>query len=75
MPSLKSEIVSGNLKVFKNDAKKFFFSPSNVFSVLKHLNLCPEFFHYVDGKRLDKKTKFHFKIHDVRSWETHNYKK
>ena len=54
-------------KLFENDEKCFLF----LFSFLRYLNFCPDFFGQV-GKRLEKKAKFHFKIHNVRDWIKNN---
>ena len=39
-----------------------------VFSVLRYLNFCPDFFDHV-RKRLDKKAKFNLKICDFTDWK------
>ena len=43
-----------------------------VFSFLRFLSFCPDFFGHV-GKRLDKKVMVNFKIHDFATWEANNY--
>ena len=48
-----------------------FISPQKLFSYLKYLNLCPEFFVHV-GKTLDKKANVNFKVYEVINWETNN---
>ena len=51
-----------------------FISSSKLFSFLKYLNFCLEFFDYV-RKLLDKKTKVKFKSFDVSNWDTINHNK
>ena len=43
-----------------------------MFSFLRYLNLCPQFFNHV-RKRLEKKAKVNFKIYDVINWDIINY--
>ena len=47
-------------------------STKKLFSLLRFLNFCPDFFGHV-GKRFDKKAKVNFKIYDVINWETNKY--
>ena len=49
-------------------------SSLSLFSFLRYLHFCPDFFGYV-GKRLDQKTKVDFKIYDATNWNTNNYNK
>ena len=52
--------------------KNVFISPSQLFSSLLYLNVSPEFFGHMK-KRLDKKAKVNFKIHNDINSETSNY--
>ena len=52
--------------------KNVFISPSQLFSSLRYLNVSPEFFGHMK-KRLDKKAKVNFKIHNDINSETSNY--
>ena len=45
-----------------------------LFSFLRYLIFCPDFFSYV-GKRIDQKTKVNFKIYDVTNGNSNNYNK
>ena len=52
----------------------FFISSEKLFSFLRYLQFCPDFFCYI-GKQLDKKTKVNFRIYDVTNWNTNNCNK
>ena len=49
-----------------------FISLQKLFSFLRYLNFCPEFYAHV-GKGLDKKAKVILKMYDVIKCETINY--
>ena len=44
----------------------------NLFSFLRCLSFCPDFFGHV-GKQLNKKAKVSFKTCDVMNWEKYTY--
>ena len=52
----------------------FFISPEKLFSFLRYLQFCPDFFGYI-GKRLDKKPKVNLEIYDATNWKIKNYNK
>ena len=54
--------------------KDIFISSEKLFSFLRYLQFCPNFFYYI-GKQLDKKTKVNFKVYDVTNWNTNNCNK
>ena len=49
-----------------------FISSQKLFSFLRYLNFCRNFFGHV-GNCLDKKAKLNFKIYDVTNLKTNNY--
>ena len=49
-----------------------FISSEELFSFLRYLNFCLDFFGHV-GKRLDKKLKVNLKIYVVTAWLTNYY--
>ena len=53
----------------KSDEKCFLFTVTALFFLI---HFCPDFFGHLE-KRLDKKAKVDFKIHDAISWERNNY--
>ena len=52
----------------------FFISSEKLFSFLRYLQFCPDFFGYI-GKRLDKKAKVNLEIYDVTNCKIKNYNK
>ena len=49
-----------------------FILSKNVFSSVRYLNFCPDFFGHA-AKQLDKKDKDDLKVYDVINWEINNY--
>ena len=49
-----------------------FISPQKVFSVLRYLNFCSNFFGHVE-QRLDKKANVNSKFYYVTNWEINYY--
>ena len=60
---------------FKREALKWwkmiFISRLKLFSFLRYINFCPNFFVHV-GKRLHTKAKVNFKVYDITDWQINN---
>ena len=57
-----------------NNTFYFIFHLKNLFSFLRYLHFCPDFFGYI-RKRFDRKAKENFKIYGFINWNTNNYNK